>query len=149
MKMTRLPRRQLPPPPATPARPHVFRVHGRRIQDDYAWLRAPNWQDILRDPEVLPPEIRMHLEQENAYTSAVMHGTRALCRRLVKEMRGRIKEDDSSVPEADGPFAYFTRYREGGEHPLICRMLRGGGSETVLIDGDREAKGYRFFDLGE
>ena len=63
-------------------------------------------------------------------------------------MRGRIKEDDSSVPEPDGPFAYFTRYREGGQHPLVCRSPATADLETILLDGDKEAEGHAFFDLG-
>jgi oligopeptidase B len=63
-------------------------------------------------------------------------------------MRGRIKEDDSTVPVADGAFSYFTRYREGGQHPSICREPRGGGAGEVLIDGDALAAGKAFFRLG-
>ena len=68
---------------------------------------------------------------------------------LVAEMRGRIKEDDADPPWPDGPFAYFARYREGGEHPLYCRTKRGGGDEEILLDGDALAQGAEFFDIGE
>jgi oligopeptidase B len=64
-------------------------------------------------------------------------------------MRGRIKEDDSTVPAPDGPYAYFSRYRDGGQHPVICRTPRDGGAEQVLLDGDALAGGKPFFDLGE
>ena len=64
-------------------------------------------------------------------------------------MRGRIKEDDSVVPSPDGPFAYFSRYREGGQHPLFCREPRGGGPNQVLLDGDVLAKGKPFFHFGD
>ena len=53
------------------------------------------------------------------------------------------------MPQPDGPFAYFTRYREGGQHPLIGRQNRGTvARETILLDGDKEAEGHAFFDLG-
>jgi Prolyl oligopeptidase, N-terminal beta-propeller domain len=73
--------------------------------------------------------------------------TEALQETLIAEMRGRIKEDDSTVPVADGAFSYFTRYREGGQHPSICREPRGGGAGEVLIDGDALAAGKAFFRL--
>jgi oligopeptidase B len=63
-------------------------------------------------------------------------------------MKGRIKEDDSSVPSADGDYAYYARFRQGGQHPLICRERRAGGAEEVLLDGDALARGKAFFDLG-
>jgi oligopeptidase B len=149
MKIDRLPRRPLPSPPLVPARPHRVEVRGRSVPDDYAWLKAPNWKEVLKDPAVLDPEIRAHLEAENAYAEAALEGTGALRRRLVKEMRGRIKEDDATVPEPDGPFAYYTRYREGGQHPLVCREPRDGGAEELLLDGDREGRGKSYFDLGD
>ena len=58
----------------------------------------------MRDPGVLAPEIRAHLEAENAYTQAVMADTEELQQQLFAEMKGRIKEDDSSVPAPDGVF---------------------------------------------
>ena len=148
MNLERPPFHLLPAAPATPAKPYVFDIHGVRIQDDYAWLKAENWREVLKDPTVLDPEIRACLEEENAYAKAAFSGTEEFQARLVAEMRGRIKEDDSTVPEPDGPFAYFTRYREGGQHPLVCRQPRDGGSETIMLDGDKEAEGQPFFDLG-
>src|SRR3546814_2097784 len=75
----------------------------------------------MRDPAVLDPEIRDYLEAENAYTEAVMAPTKALQQQLFEEMKARIKEDDSSVPSPDGPFAYYQRYETGGQHPVFCR----------------------------
>jgi oligopeptidase B len=109
MQPDHLPHQTLPPAPVAPVHRHDFEVHGRRIEDPYAWLKAENWREVLKDPSALSPEIRAHLEAENAYTEAALAGTEALRECLVKEMRGRIKEDDSSVPQADGPWAYFTR----------------------------------------
>ncbi|MBJ6126233.1 S9 family peptidase [Microvirga splendida] len=148
MKPERLPFHPLPAAPSIPARPHVFAMHGVEVRDDYAWLKAENWKEVLKDPAVLDPEIRACLERENAYAAAAFAGTEEFQSRLVAEMRGRIKEDDSTVPEPDGPYAYFTRYREGGQHPLVCRQPRDGGAETIMLDGDRQAEGHPFFDLG-
>jgi oligopeptidase B len=72
----------------------------------------------------------------------------ALKTKLKTEMRGRIKEDDASVPAQDGAYAYGLRYREGGQHPLFVRTPRDGGQESVLIDGDALAKGKAYFRFG-
>ncbi len=119
--------------------------HGIARVDDYAWLRAPNWQAVMRDPALLAPEIRAYLEAENAYTGAVMADTEALQARLFAEMKGRIKEDDASVPAPDGPFAYYTRFVVGGQHPLFCRKPRDGGDEQVLLDGNALAAPHAYF----
>ncbi|HEX2135252.1 MAG TPA: S9 family peptidase, partial [Microvirga sp.] len=149
MKLERLPQAPLPPAPVAPVEPRVAEVHGTRIRDDYAWLKAENWKEVLKDPAALPARIRAYLEAENGYAAAVLERpTEALRKRLVAEMRGRIKEDDASVPQPDGPFAYFTRHREGGQHPLVCREPRDGGAQAILLDGDKESAGHAFFDLG-
>ena len=136
------------PAPRAQTRPLETSRHGVILTDEFAWLRDPNWQQVMRDPRLLDPKIREHLENENAYADRVLGPTQALQETLITEMRGRIKEDDSTVPVADGAFSYFMRYREGGQHPSICREPRGGGVGEVLIDGDALAAGKAFFRLG-
>jgi oligopeptidase B len=134
--------------PATPVHRHRTVFHGIERTDDYAWLRAANWQEIMQEPAKLDPEIRSHLEAENRYRKAQMAGSEDLQTKLVKEMRGRIKEDDSSVPMRDGAFAYGMRYREGGEQPLIVRVPAEGGKTEIVLDCDEEARDLAYFRLG-
>jgi oligopeptidase B len=134
--------------PAARKIPQSDTRHGITRTDDYAWLRAENWQDMFRDPSVLDKDIRAHLEAENAYQDVLMADTTELRRTLFAEMKGRIKEDDSSVPEPDGPWAYGIKYLTGGEQPHHIRVPRGGGTEQVLLDGDKEAAGKAYFRLG-
>jgi oligopeptidase B len=122
--------------------------HGISRTDDYAWLRADNWQEVFRDPSLLDPTIRRHLEAENTYQSTLMSDTANLQKVLFGEMKGRIKEDDSSVPMKDGPYAYGSSFRLGGEQPRYFRTPRDGGEETILLDGDTEAEGKPYFRLG-
>jgi len=144
--------RSAPFPSITPPRPEKRPVsdthHGVTRTDDYAWLRADNWQEVFRDPSVLDPEIRAHLEAENAYQAALMADTADLQKALFAEMKGRIKEDDSSVPMKDGPYAYGSSFRLGGEQPRYFRTPREGGEEAILLDGDAEAAGKAYFRLG-
>jgi len=126
-----------PKPPVAKRRPRHWTLHGRRMTDDYAWLRDDNWREALNDIGKLDAGIRAHLEAENDYTDAVMRDTEALQAQLFAEMRGRIKEDDDSVPDLDGDYAYYFRYREGGQYPLRCRHpARAPAAEEVLLDGD-------------
>jgi oligopeptidase B len=137
-----------PIPPVAPRHPHTFTRHGITVTDDYAWLKDDNWQEVLRDPSVLKPDIRAYLEAENVYADAVLGHTAPLQKKLIAEMRGRIKEDDSSVPSPDGPFAYFHKYREGGQHEQIGRQPRDGGEARFIIDGDEVAKQSEYFKFG-
>ncbi|MBB3769770.1 oligopeptidase B [Angulomicrobium tetraedrale] len=130
--------------------PLVRSFHGETLVDPHAWLRAENWREVMRDPAVLDGGIRAWLEAENEAAERWFAPHAGLRRALVAEMRARIKEDDSSVPAADGPFAYFTRFREGGQHPLICRRPAGAvAGETILLDGDALAEGKAYFQFGD
>ena len=134
-------------PPRAEARRHEFTLFGTTIVDEFSWLKAGNWREVLKDGAALPADIRRHLETENAFTDAMLADIDGLRLRLVREMRARIKEDDHTVPQPHGPFAYFTRHREGGQHPLVCREPRNGGAAEILLDGDHEAAGQPYFDL--
>ena len=134
-------------PPRAAQRPSSLSHHGVARLDPYAWLRDEHWQAVMRDPEVLDPEIRTHLEAENAYTEAILAPVAELRETLFEELKGRIPQRDDSVPEKDGPYAYFTRYEEGGQHPVICRRRLAGGPDEVLLDGNHEAVGKAFFEL--
>ncbi|WP_312361371.1 S9 family peptidase [Ensifer sp.] len=144
--------KNLPEAPVAAKKPVTDTRHGITRTDDYAWLRDDNWQAMFKDPSILDPEIRKHLEAENAYMNAAMDDTKALQKTLFAEMRGRIKEDDSSIPVKDGPFAYGSLYVTGGEQPRYFRIPRNadGKDETirqVLLDGDKEAEGKAYFRL--
>ncbi len=138
-------------PPVAPRRPVTIEQLGRSRTDDYAWLKDPNWQAVLRDPTVLRPDIRDHLLAENAYTEAVLADTAALQQVLFDEMVGRIRADDSTVPSPDGPWAYYRRYAPGAQHPLLGRAPAAQGdigAEQVLLDVDAMAKPHAYFRLG-
>ena len=133
-------------PPVAARRPVTATLHGITRQDEYAWLRDPDWQRVMRDPAVLDPEIRAYLEAENEYKDAFLAPWADLRAALYDEMRGRIEEDDSTVPAPDGDWLYYVRHVEGGEHPVHCRAPRDGeGAEKVLLDGNREAEGESYF----
>ncbi|MBL8564801.1 MAG: S9 family peptidase [Hyphomicrobiaceae bacterium] len=136
-------------PPCAERRESVSEHHGVRIDDPYAWLRSARWQGVMRDPGVLEPDIRAYLEAENAYTEAQLADTKELQAALFQEMKGRIKEDDSQVPNPDGPWEYYFRYETGAQYPLACRRPRGADQgEVILLDGNREAKDKPYWQLG-
>ncbi|HTV68196.1 MAG TPA: S9 family peptidase [Rhizobiaceae bacterium] len=147
--MTKKPVFPLKTPPLPEKRLVSDTRHGITRTDDYAWLRADNWQEVFKDPSVLDPAIRAHLTAENEYQAELMADTEGLRKTLFAEMKGRIKEDDSSVPMKDGPFAYGSSYKKGGEQPRYFRTPRDGGAEEIVLDGDHEAEGKTYFRIGD
>ena len=135
-----------PAPPVARVEPKTIEQLGRTRVDNYAWLKDDNWQQVMRDPSVLRPDVRAYLEEENAYRDALMAPTAALQERIYQEMRGRTKEDDSSVPMPDGAWEYYRRFETGAQHPIYARKRRGGeGPEQILINVDEQARGKVFY----
>jgi oligopeptidase B len=138
-----------PKPPLAPKRPHRIEQLGRVRVDDYSWMKDDSWQQVLRDPKTLGADVRQHLDAENAYAKAMLADTEALQAQMFAEMKGRIKEDDSSVPAPDGPWDYYVRYDLGAQHPIHGRRPRGDASgEHVLLDEEALSKGKPFFQVG-
>jgi len=125
-------------PPVARKTPHETKIHGYTLKDDYFWLR-----------EKSNPEVISYLEAENAYTESVMQPTEALQEKLYKEMLGRIKQTDLSVPARIGEYYYYSRTEEGKQYPYRCRR-KGSmtGAEEVLLDLNALAEGHTYLGLG-
>ena len=142
-------------PPRAARRDTTEERFGRTLVDPYGWLKDDNWQQVMREPETLTADIRAHLEAENAWTDHVLAPITNLREELFEELKGRIKQDDSSVPSPDGPWEYYRRFATGGQYPVLCRRPRDAAdsatddaAEQVLIDGDTEARDEKFFSIG-
>lgn len=132
----------LPKPPVAATRPHSFTRHGVTIEDPWNWLRDPGYPDVT-DKDVLA-----YLEEENEYYQAVMKPLKPFADTLFKEMRGRIKEDDATVPQKDGDWLYWTDFETGGEYRRWWRRPVAGGDDQLILDEPALAKGKEYFVLG-
>ncbi|MGN6375464.1 MAG: S9 family peptidase [Sphingomonas sp.] len=136
---------ELPQPPVAATRPHSFTAHGQTIDDPWAWLKDPAY------PEVTDKDVLAYLEAENAYFEAVMKPHQPLVDRLYEEMKGRIKEDDCSVPQKDGDWLYWTAFETGGEYRKWWRKpidATDGSADQLLLDEPALAEGKEYFRLG-
>lgn len=128
-------------PPVAKKEPKILKIHGYEIVDNYAWLRDRN--------DKKNPEIIDYLNAENKYTEAFMNPHKTLVDNLYKEMLGRIKQTDLSVPYRLGAYWYFTRTEEGKQYPIYLRSkTRDGKDAEVLLDQNEMAKGYQYFAIG-
>jgi oligopeptidase B len=139
--------RALPNAPVAARLPTESTHFGVSRLDEYAWLRASNWQEAIATPAKLPQAIRSYLDAENRYASRSLASTRSLQRRLLAEMRGRIEPHSTTPARPDGPWAYFERELPGREYPVYLRRPRKGGPAQILLDGNRLARGHDAFEL--
>src|ERR1700722_7274014 len=119
-------------PPLARRQETIPTTQGFRLTYDYGWLRKKT-----------NPEVIAFLEQENAYTSAVMKPTEELQASLYAEMISHIKESDISVPFRDGDYFYYTRTEQGAQYPIYCRKHGSlDAGEEIILDMNQIAAGF-------
>ncbi|MDZ7588547.1 MAG: S9 family peptidase [Parasphingorhabdus sp.] len=129
-------------PPIAARKPHSAIHHGITLEDPYFWLRDPGY------PEVTEPEILDYLKAENSYFEAQMAEQKPLVDTLFAEMKARIKEDDSSVPQKDGDWLYWSTFSTGDQYRKHWRRAVAGGEDVLILDENALAAGKEYFRLG-
>jgi oligopeptidase B len=132
----------LPAPPRAEPRPYSYERHGFTIEDPYAWLKDPGY------PNVEDEEILSYLKAENAYFEAAMEPHSGLVDSLFEEMKGRIREDESSVPVRERDWLYWWAYRPGMQYRTWYRRPVSGGEAQIIFDEPAEAEGKEYFRAG-
>jgi oligopeptidase B len=151
----------IPAPPQAARRPYSYERHGVTIEDPWHWLRDPKY------PEVDDPDVLAYLKAENAYFDGWKAQHQGLIDQLFEEMKGRIKEDESSVPIRDGEWLYWWAFKPGAQYrtwyrkpasaPLVPSAVEGrvstsldtnGEAVEILLDEPVEAEGREYFRLG-
>lgn len=114
--------------------PTKLKKHGDTRIDNYFWMKDKTNEKVIN-----------HLKAENAYTEEVMKDTKDLQAKLYEEMKGRIKEEDESVPYKEGSFLYYSKTQKGDEYSIYCRKKDAIGSfEQILLNVNEMAKGLDF-----
>jgi oligopeptidase B len=126
-----------PAPPSAEKKPQTFTEHGYQRVDEFFWLK-----------DKTNPKVIEYLKAENAYADTVMAHTKALQETLFAEMKGRIKEDDQSVPQFSNGYFYYTREEKGKQYTIHCRKKTLDGAEEIILDENELAQGQPAFILG-
>ena len=133
-------------PPTAARRPFSLTRHGVTVEDPWAWLRDPGYPDV-KDKDVLA-----YLKAENAFFEQAMAPRKTLTDTLFAEMKGRIKEDDKSVPQKDGDYVYWrafeigAQYRKWYRRPVAAKT--DGSEDQLILDEPALAEGHEYFRLG-
>ena len=126
-------------PPVCKKNPKTLTIHGDTRTDNYYWLNQRE-----------KPEVIEYLEAENTFTNSILKETENTQKELYNQMRSRIKEDDQSVPFYFNGYYYSTKYKKGAEHPIHTRKVAlESNEEEILLDGNKMAVGFDYFDLGD
>ncbi|WP_394730435.1 S9 family peptidase [Altererythrobacter sp. GH1-8] len=129
-------------PPIAEKREHSYTHHGITISDPYHWLKDQSY------PTVDDEDVLDYLRAENAWFEAAMEPHKQMTEALFAEMRARIKEDDSSVPQKDGDYLYWSEFEEGAQYRKHYRRPVAGGEPQLMLDENELADGLEYFRLG-
>ncbi len=100
-------------PPIAEKRITREHYHGQELIDNYNWIRDENWQEVLHSPSILKKEIRDYIDKENKWTDSQLSFLSSERNKIFNEIKGRIKEEDRSLPQKDGPWFYFSETKKG------------------------------------
>ena len=128
--------------PEAPASPRDTTYHGITVHDPFAGLKDEDY------PTVDDEETLAYLRAENAYFEAVMGPVEGLTETIFEELKGRVKEDDSSVPAREGGYLYHWRFEPGAQYRQWLRQPVSGGDAVVILDEVQRAEGHDFYDMG-
>ena len=129
--------------------PTTLEKHGDVRIDNYFWMRLSDDQKLAPVKDEHTQKVIDYLEAENKYYDTITADTKDFQEELFLEMKGRIKEDDASVPYKDNGYFYITRYEVGKQYPIYSRKKEHlEAEEEILFDVNEMAKGYEYYQLG-
>jgi oligopeptidase B len=124
-------------------------IHNSTRIDNYFWMRLTDEQKTAKNKDNQTQKVEAYLNAENEYFDKVTASTNKFQKELFEEMKGRIKEDDTSVPYFRNNYFYITRFEKGSQYPIYSRKNKSLESdEEILFDVNQEAKEYEYFQLG-
>ena len=124
-------------------------IHNSTRIDNYFWMRLTDEQKIAKNKDVQTQKVEAYLNSENEYFNQVTASTNNFQKELFEEMKGRIKEYDTSVPYFRNQYFYITRFEKGSQYPIYSRKKENlEANEEILFNVNEEAKGHEYFQLG-
>ena len=126
------------------------KVHNTELSDQFSWIRDDNWQEVLHSPNVLKKNIRKYIDDENKWTNKKLSFLKPLEKKIFSEIKGKIKEEDTSIPQKDGNWFYFSETKKNQEYSILRRYKSTNTRKNSLIyhNWNKESIPYKYFKPG-
>ena len=121
-------------------KPEIKSCHNITWEDNYSWIHQKNILEVLKDKKKLNPEVEKYLIDENKYTEYHLNDTKPIQKKLFKEIKGRIKLDDESLPYRDHTYDYWTKSTVYGNYSIKLRKKINSKNIEEIWNGDKEKK---------
>ncbi|MBF96938.1 MAG: peptidase S9 [Pelagibacterales bacterium] len=138
-------------PPKLKRKKKIIKTHNNTVVDYYSWVHQKDILKVLSDPSKLNKEVKKYLEEENNYANLYLRDTKALQKKLFKEIKSKIKLADKSVPFKDKKYSYWTKTTEKGNYSIHLRKKHNQNKQEVFWDGDKEKSKHNspYFGIGD
>ena len=135
--------------PIAEKKPKKLVKHGDVRVDNYFWMRLSDEQKLAPVKDAHTQKVINYLEAENDYHDKITAYNKNFEEELFLEMKGRIKEDDATVPYKDNGYFYITRYEKEKQYPIYSRKKEHlEAEEQIMFDVNQMSKGYEYYKLG-
>ena len=137
--------------PQLKKKPEIKTYHSTSLEDNYSWIHQVDILEVLKDSKKLNSEVRKYLEEENSYTDFHLSDTKDIQKQLFKEIKGRIKLDDESLPYRDIDYEYWTKTTTNGNYSIKLRKKIGSNDIEEIWNGDKEKEklNVEYFGIGD
>ena len=124
-------------PPIAPKKLHIMKINGYTLKDNYYWLRDKDDSNVIK-----------YLKSENRYAEEMLKPAKKIEKKIYKEVIGRIKQTDLTVPYREGDYYYYKKYVKGEQYPIFCRKKGSLKSEeAIILDQNKLSHGHQFYNL--
>ena len=124
-----------------------IKIHNEELIDNYSWIKQQNWKEVILDPKKLNTHVKKYLDEENLYKETQLKDIKNIEKKLFKELKSKIKNEDNSVPKKDGDYFYAYKYNKNSEYPIYYRKNILNNSEEIILDCEKKSKKHTYFNV--
>jgi oligopeptidase B len=126
---------------------NTVKIHNEELIDNYSWIKQKDWKEVILNPSKLNAEVKKYLDEENLFKENQLKDINDIEKKLFKELKSKIKNEDNSVPKKDGNYFYGYKYNKNSEYPIYYRKNFTNNSEEIILDCEKKSKTHTYFNV--
>lgn len=126
---------------------NTVKIHNEELIDNYSWIKQKDWKEVILNPNKLNVQVKKYLDEENLFKENQLKDIKDIEKKLFKELKSKIKNEDNSVPKKDGDYFYGYKYTKNSEYPIYYRKNITKNSEEIILDCEKKSKTHTYFNV--
>jgi oligopeptidase B len=126
---------------------NTVKIHNEELIDNYSWIKQKDWKEVILNPNKLNAQVKKYLDEENLFKENQLKDIKVIEKKLLEELKSKIKNEDNSVPKKDGDYFYGYKYNKNSEYPIYYRKNITKNSEEIILDSEKKSKTHTYFNV--